>query len=315
MRGDIQLPNTFEGTDFITIRDKTREELEIVMDKARQMEQYRNVGTDSARGHLMGTLFFEPSTRTRISFQAAMKRLGGDTVGFPSPEGSSVQKGETLADTLRTVSQYVDILVLRHPSEGSAKLAAELLDIPVMNGGDGSANHPTQTLLDLYTIRKELGKIDGKTITLAGDLRYSRTTRSLARALTRFDVELILNSPEQLKMKEDLLVELEEKGLSPKETNDLESSTAEADLIYATRIQKERFPDISEYKKVAHAYEIDKDLLEKNGEPLLLHPLPRVNEINTDVDDMDNTVFFNQAGNGVPVRMALISLLLDLPGR
>lgn len=309
------MSNTFAGTDFITIRDKTREELEIVMDKARQMEQYRNVGTDSARGHLMGTLFFEPSTRTRISFQSAMKRLGGDTVGFPSPEGSSVQKGETLADTLRTVSQYVDIMVLRHPSEGSAKLASELLEIPVMNGGDGSANHPTQTLLDLYTMRKELGEIDGKTITLAGDLRYSRTTRSLARALTNFDVKLILNSPEQLRMKEDLLLELEEKGLSPKETNDLESSAAEADLIYATRIQKERFPDISEYKKVAHAYEIDKDLMEKCGEPLLLHPLPRVNEINADVDDMDNTVFFDQAGNGVPVRMALISLLLDLPDR
>jgi aspartate carbamoyltransferase catalytic subunit len=309
------LANTFAGTDFISIRDKSRDELEIVMDKARQMEQFRNVGTDCARGHLMGTLFFEPSTRTRISFQAAMKRLGGDTVGFPSTEGTSVQKGETLADTVRTVGQYVDILVLRHPSEGSAKLAAEMLDIPVMNGGDGSANHPTQTLLDLYTIRKELGGIDGKTITLAGDLRYSRTTRSLARALTHFDVELILNSPEQLKMKEDLLLELEEEGLNPTETDDLEWSAAESDLVYATRIQKERFPDISEYKKVAHAYEIDRDLLERCGEPLLLHPLPRVTEINSDVDDMDNTVFFNQAGNGVPVRMALISLLLDLSDR
>jgi len=264
---------------------------------------------------LMGTLFFEPSTRTRISFQAAMKRLGGDTVGFPSTEGTSVQKGETLADTLRTVSQYVDIIVLRHPSEGSAKLASELLDIPVMNGGDGGANHPTQTLLDLYTIRKELGEIDGKTITLAGDLRYSRTTRSLARALTHFDVELILNSPEQLKMKEDLLMELEEEGLDPVETDDLESSAVEADLIYATRIQKERFPDIAEYKKVAHSYEIDRELLEKAGEPLLLHPLPRVNEIDPDVDNMDNSVFFDQAGNGVPVRMALISLLLDLTDR
>lgn len=263
----------------------------------------------------MGTLFFEPSTRTRISFQAAMKRLGGDTVGFPSTEGTSVQKGETLADTLRTVSQYVDIIVLRHPSEGSAKLASELLDIPVMNGGDGGANHPTQTLLDLYTIRKELGEIDGKTITLAGDLRYSRTTRSLARALTHFDVELILNSPEQLRMKEDLLMELEEEGLKPIETDDLEGSAAKADLLYATRIQKERFPDISEYKKVAHAYEIDRELLEKTGEPLLLHPLPRVNEINPDVDGMDNSVFFDQAGNGVPVRMALIALLLDLTDR
>ncbi len=309
------MSNTFAGTDFITIRDKSREQLEIIMDKARGMEQYRNVGNDSARGHLMGTLFFEPSTRTRISFQAAMKRLGGDTVGFPSTEGTSVQKGETLADTVRTVSQYVDILVLRHPSEGAAKLASEMANIPIMNGGDGGANHPTQTLLDLYTIRKELGEIDGKTITLAGDLRYSRTTRSLARALTRFDVELILNSPDQLRMKEDLLFELREKGLDPVETSDLESSAADADLIYATRIQKERFPDVAEYKKVAHSYEIDRELLERCGEPLLLHPLPRVNEINTDVDGMDTAVFFDQAGNGVPVRMALISLLLDLSDR
>jgi len=309
------LSNTFAGTDFITIQDKTREELEIVMDKARQMEQYRQVGTNSARGHLMGDLFFEPSTRTRMSFQAAMKRLGGDTVGFPSPEGSSVQKGETLADTLRTVSEYVDILVLRHPDEDSAELAADLLEIPVMNGGAGSESHPTQTLLDLYTIRKELGEIDGKTIALIGDLKYSRTTRSLARALTRFDVELILNSPAQLRMKEDVLLELEDNGLSPKETDDLEAAAAEADLIYATRIQKERFPEVADYEKVAEAYEIDRGLLEKCGEPLLLHPLPRVNEVNTDVDDMDNTVFFDQAGNGVPVRMALISLLLDLSDR
>ncbi|MFW6111411.1 MAG: aspartate carbamoyltransferase [Candidatus Bipolaricaulota bacterium] len=309
------MSSPFAGADFITIRDKSRETLEIIMDKARQMEQYRKVGNDFARGHLMGTLFFEPSTRTRISFQAAMKRLGGDTVGFPSTEGTSVQKGETLADTIRTVGQYVDIMVLRHPNEGAAKLASELLDIPIINGGDGSANHPTQTLLDLYTMRKELGEIDGSTITLAGDLRYSRTTRSLSRALTRFDVELILNSPEQLRMKDDLLFELREKGLDPVETNDLKSSVGEADLVYATRIQKERFPDASEYKKVAHAYEITRDLLEQCGNPLLLHPLPRVNEINTDVDDLDNTLFFDQAGNGVPVRMALISLLLDLCDR
>lgn len=305
----------FAGTDFITIRDKSRENLEIIMDKARQMEQYRKVGNNFAHGHLMGTLFFEPSTRTRISFQAAMKRLGGDIVGFPSTEGTSVQKGETLADTIRTVGQYVDIMVLRHPNEGAAKLASELLDIPVINGGDGSSNHPTQTLLDLYTMRKELGEIDGSTITLAGDLRYSRTTRSLSRALTGFDVKLILNSPEQLRMKDDLLFELRQEGLDPVETNDLESSVGEADLVYATRIQKERFPEASEYKKVAQAYEITRDLLERCGSPILLHPLPRVNEINTDVDDMDNTLFFDQAGNGVPVRMALISLLLDLCDR
>lgn len=309
------LSDTFAGQDFTTIRDKSREELEYIMDEARGMEKYTNVGTDLARGRLMGTLFFEPSTRTRLSFQAAMKRLGGDTIGFSSKEGSSVKKGETLADTLRTVEQYVDILVMRHPSEGSAKLASELLDIPVINGGDGSANHPTQTLLDLYTIREELGEIDGKTITLAGDLRYSRTTRSLSRALTGFDVELILNSPEQLRMKDDLLLELEEEGLDPEEMSDLEASMQKADLVYATRIQKERFPDVSEYRKVANAYRIDRELLERCNNPLLLHPLPRVNEIDPDVDELDNTVFFDQAGNGVPVRMALISNLLNLSDR
>lgn len=309
------MSGTFEGQDFTTIRGKSREGLEYIMDEARGMEKYNKVGTDSAKGRLMGTLFFEPSTRTRLSFQAAMKRLGGDTIGFSSKEGTSVKKGETLADTLRTVEQYVDILVMRHPSEGSAKLASELLDIPVINGGDGGANHPTQTLLDLYTIRKELGNIDGKTITLAGDLRYSRTTRSLSRALSRFDVELILNSPEQLRMKDDLLLELEEKGLNLDEMNDLKRSMDRADLVYATRIQKERFPEVSEYKKVANAYKIDRDLLENCGNPLLLHPLPRVNEIDPDVDDLDNTVFFDQAGNGVPVRMALISNLLNLSDR
>ncbi len=306
------MPNPFAGESFISIGDKTRDQLESIMDRAELMEKYRNKGTDAARGLLMGTLFFEPSTRTRLSFQAAMKRLGGDVIGFPSTEGTSVQKGETLADTVRTVSQYVNIIVMRHPSEGSAKLAASLLDIPVINGGDGSANHPTQTLLDLYTIRKELGRIDGHTIALAGDLRYSRTTRSLSRALCHYDVKLILNSPEQLRMKKDLLYELEERGLNPVVASDLEKSLDEADLVYATRIQKERFPNLAEYEKVAHAYEIDRDLLEKTGNPHLMHPLPRVTEINPDVDDLENSVFFEQAGNGVPVRMALISDLLDL---
>ncbi len=309
------MPNQFAGADFITIRDKTKDQLEGMMDRAEEMEKYRHNGTDAARGLLMGTLFFEPSTRTRLSFQAAMKRLGGDTIGFPSSEGTSVQKGETLADTLRTVSQYVNIIVMRHPSEGSAKLATELLDIPVINGGDGSANHPTQTLLDLYTIRKELGEVDGHTIALAGDLRYSRTTRSLSRALSNYDVELILNSPSQLRMKKDLLYELKNRGLDPVESDDLEHSLTEADLVYATRIQKERFPNLAEYEKVAHAYEIDRDLLERTGNPLLLHPLPRVTELNTNVDDLENSLFFSQAGNGIPVRMALISSLLDLTVR
>jgi len=306
------LPRHFKSKDLITIRDLNREELEEIMDRAEEMEQFRAGGTDIARGRILATLFFEPSTRTRLSFQAAIKRLGGDTIGFSSDEGTSVQKGETLADTLRVVAEYADMVLLRHPREGSAKLASEFLRVPVINGGDGSANHPTQTLLDLYTIRKELGEISGHTIALVGDLRYGRTTRSLARALTAYpDVELILTSPRQLRMRKDLLLELENSGLNPLETDDLEETAEKADVLYATRIQKERFPDLAEYEKVARSYEIDRELLEEGGEPLLMHPLPRVTEIKNDVDDMDCAVFFEQAGNGVPVRMALISLLLE----
>ena len=300
--------------DFITLRDKTREEFELLLDKAEEMEKYRKDGTDLARGKVMGTLFFEPSTRTRLSFDTAMKRLGGDSIGFSSQEGSSVEKGETLADTVRVVSNYADILVMRHPSEGSAKMASDYCDIPIVNGGDGSANHPTQTLLDLYTIRKELGKIDGTTVALAGDLRYSRTTRSLARALTRYEIDLMLVSPPQLQMKPDLLYELKQQGMKPTVTEDLEETVRRADVLYATRIQKERFPDPVEYEKVAGSYEITRDLLTETdgGTPLVMHPLPRVNEIKPDVDGLEQAIYFDQAGNGVPVRMALLALLLKL---
>lgn len=308
------MSNSLSGNDFITVRELPRSVLEQIMDRANQMERYRDHGTQLARGHMMGTLFFEPSTRTRLSFQAAMNRLGGDTIGFSSSRGTSVQKGETLADTLRVVEQYVNVIVLRHPAEGAARMASNLVDVPVINAGDGGANHPTQTLLDLYTIRKEMGSIDGTTITLAGDLRYSRTTRSLSRALAQFDVEIILYAPEQLSMREDLLLELKELGIKPRQVEDLEVALSETDLVYATRIQKERFPDRSEYQKVVKSYQIDRNLLEENGNPLLLHPLPRVDEIDPDVDSMDCAVYFDQAGNGVPVRMALVSLVLDLPG-
>ncbi|MFP4589588.1 MAG: aspartate carbamoyltransferase [Candidatus Acetothermia bacterium] len=306
------MANEFQFDNLTTLRDKSRNDLEEIFDRASQMEAHVESGTDLARGKIMGTLFFEPSTRTRLSFQAAMSRLGGDTIGFSSQEGTSVQKGETLADTVRTVSKYVDVIVMRHPSEGSAELASEFASVPILNGGDGSANHPTQTLLDLYTIRKELGNIDGTSIALAGDLRYSRTTRSLARALTRYNVELILVSPPQLKMKDDLLYELKESGVQPTITEDLEETAASADVLYATRIQKERFPDPAEYEKVSGSYEINRGLFEGDNDPLLMHPLPRVSEITPDVDDLQNAIYFDQAGNGVPVRMALIALLLEL---
>ncbi len=307
------MTNPLAGADFITVREVPRSILERVLERADRMERYRDQGGELAPGRLMGTLFFEPSTRTRLSFQAAMNRLGGDTIGFSSAGGTSVQKGESLADTLRTVEQYVDVMVLRHPAEGAARLASNLVEVPVINAGDGGANHPTQTLLDLYTIRKELGTIDGTTITLAGDLRYSRTTRSLSRALAQFDVNILLYAPEQLTMRDDLLMELKELGIEPREVEDLEPALRETDLVYATRIQKERFPDEAEYRKVAQAYRIDRSLLERTGHPLLLHPLPRVDEIDPDVDELESASYFDQAGNGVPVRMALISLVLDLP--
>jgi aspartate carbamoyltransferase catalytic subunit len=255
----------------------------------------------------MATLFYEPSTRTRLSFESAMLRLGGSVVGFAGAETSSVKKGESVADTVRTVEKYADIIVMRHPVEGTAKAASNYVNIPVINAGDGGHEHPTQTLLDLYTMKKELGKIDGLKIALCGDLKYGRTVHSLASALQHYDVELRFVSPEQLRFPNDLKTKLSGKTTDFTKLSDV----LDSDVIYMTRIQKERFGDETEYEKVKRSCVLTKELAEKTN-AVIMHPLPRVDEIEYGVDCLGNAVYFKQAGYGIPVRMALIESLLKV---
>jgi len=274
------------------------------------MARYQRTGTDIAQGKILAALFFEASTRTRLSFETAMLRLGGKVIGFSSAEGTSVSKNETLADTVRTVAQYADLIVIRHPCEGAAQLAAEFSSLPVINAGDGSGNHPTQTLLDLYTMIDHLKDLEGKEIALVGDLRYGRTVHSLAPVLALFGAKLILVSPQELRIKKEIKEELDRSKVTLRETEDI-TDAIDADVLYITRIQQERFPDASEYAKVAGSYRIDRQLLGKRT-PLIMHPLPRVDELAADVDDLATAVYFEQAGNGVPVRIALIMRALGL---
>ena len=259
-------------------------------------------------GKILATCFFEPSTRTRLSFESAMQRLGGTCIGFADPKSTSTYKGETLSDAVRMISAYSDIIVLRHPQEGAAVLASEISDVPVINGGDGAGQHPTQTLLDLFTINDECGKIKNLRVGLLGDLRYGRTVHSLAEALSRFDNELHFISPDTLKMPDNVTSEL--KG-NWKEHTRLDSVLKNLDVLYVTRIQRERFPDREDYENVAGAYKIGLNTLRKTKSSLrILHPLPRVDEINPEVDDTKHAVYFKQAFNGVPVRMAILEALI-----
>jgi len=259
-------------------------------------------------GKILATCFFEPSTRSRLSFESAMQRLGGSCIGFADPSATSHLKGETLTDAIRMVDGYADAIVLRHPREGSAKMASEVSKAPVINGGDGAGQHPTQTLLDLFTINEEIGKLEGLNVGMLGDLRYGRTVHSLSQALDRFKTKFFFISPESLRMPSHVTDELKNKW-STHET--LEGVLSKLDILYVTRIQKERFPDIEDYKKVAGAYKINADLLQNAKSKMrILHPLPRVDEIATDVDDTEHAAYFRQAFNGVPVRMALLEELI-----
>jgi aspartate carbamoyltransferase catalytic subunit len=256
----------------------------------------------------MAALFWEPSTRTRLSFETAMLRLGGGVIGFSDPSASSVKKGETLEDTIKTVECYADIIAMRHPEIDAAVRAAAAASIPILNGGAGSGEHPTQALLDLHTIKYAKGKIDGLKIGLCGDLLYGRTTHSLALALNHFDVELYLIAPKELAMKEDIRKDLKMKVI---EGTDLAKVIGKLDVLYDTRIQKERFTDPAKYEELKNAYIINPAMVRKGKKDLvLMHPLPRVNEITTDVDSMPNAWYFKQVKHGVYVRMALIALLL-----
>jgi aspartate carbamoyltransferase catalytic subunit len=265
---------------------------------------------DICRGKILATLFFEPSTRTRLSFESAMLRLGGSILGFADPATSSATKGESIADTIRTVETYSDIIVMRHFVEGAAKTAADFAKVPIINAGDGAHQHPTQTLLDLYTINKEKGKLGGLKVALCGDLRYGRTVHSLAQALTLFGADMVLVSPQQLKFPEHHRRELEEQGAKISESNELEDALG-ADVIYMTRIQRERFAEPTEYERVKHSCILTKELADRT-KALIMHPLPRVDEIDYRIDAAKNAAYFRQAGYGVSVRMALIALLLGV---
>jgi len=262
---------------------------------------------------VLGTLFFEPSTRTRLSFETAMHRLGGGVVGFASASATSVSKGESLADTIRTVDQYVDVIAMRHPRIGSAREAAEVADAPVLNGGDGAGQHPTQALLDLFTIRAERGSVDGNTIVLCGDLKNGRTVHAGVELYKHYDCKLIFVSHDALRMPPEITVRLRETGMTVEETPDLEAAVKEADVLYMTRIQKERFEDPAEYERLKGSYVLTREMVETLRPGLtVMHPLPRVDEIATDVDDLPGAAYFRQAKNGVYIRMALIALVLGV---
>ena len=297
----------------ISVHDLTAQEIVTVLDRAENMVEIAEgkATSDLLSGKVLACIFFEPSTRTRLSFETAMNRLGGGVIGFAGTEATSVVKGETLADTIRMVSGYADAVVLRHPREGAAKLATEFSDVPVLNAGDGAGQHPTQTLLDLFTIRTEKNRLENLNISLVGDLRYGRTVHSLAYALSKFGNTINLVSPEGLEMPGEVVGYLKDKGMFGKACHTLEEVIADTDILYVTRIQKERFPDPVEYEKVAGLYRVDPELVSKGPDDMIImHPLPRVQEIAPEVDVLPQAKYFIQAFNGVPVRMALLSMVM-----
>ena len=300
----------FQNRDIISIQDFTKEEINHILKTSQTMETLAKTGTNTLKGKILATLFFEPSTRTRLSFEAAMQKLGGTTIGFSETETSSTKKGENLVDTIRTVENYADAIALRHRLEGAAKVAAEYSKVPIINSGTGAQEHPTQAFIDLYTIKKEKHQIDNLKIALIGDLRYGRTVHSLAHALTNYNVELYLISPESLKMQDDILREVKTK-IPLHENANLDEIISQIDVLYVTRIQKERFPDPAEYAKLKGTYKIDlKTIKDAKKDMIILHPLPRVDEIAPEIDNTPHARYFQQVGNGLIVRMALLSLVL-----
>lgn len=299
---------TFNGRDIVTIREFTKEDLLHVLEVAKEMEGDK---PQLLTGKILATLFFEPSTRTRLSFESAMCRLGGKVIGFSDEKVSSVKKGETIWDTAKMAERYSDVIVIRSPIEGSARLAAEATSVPVINGGDGTNQHPTQTLLDLYTIQKAKKNIDGLKVGFLGDLKYGRTVHSLAIALSHWKVDLYFIAPDALQMPDHYLKDLQEVGIRCHQTSDVFSVSEDLDVLYVTRIQQERFPDPMEYEKYKNAYRLDRSLLSHIKEDLkIMHPLPRVGEISPDLDETEHAIYFEQAGNGVTVRKALLALVL-----
>lgn len=292
----------------------SRADLDMLLSSAAQMEVVqKNGGTDICRGKILAALFYEPSTRTRLSFETAMHRLGGSVISAEGIQFSSISKGETIEDTIRVIGGYADIIAMRHPEVGSADRAAAVSPVPFINAGDGPGQHPTQALLDLYTIQKERGSIDGVHIAMVGDLKYGRTVHSLTQLLSLYpSVRLTFIAPEQLPMPEKVTTMLRERGISYAETTDLQEGL-KADVIYMTRVQKERFADPAEYEKLKLAYVLTGKHVEGRN-ITVLHPLPRVGEIAEDVDAFKGAAFFREAHNGVPMRMALIATMLEEVG-
>ncbi len=301
-----------KNRSIVSIEDVSQPELEDIFKKADEMSDHLKQGKPLKilDGRIMATFFYEPSTRTRLSFESAMNRLGGSVISVSEAKSSSVAKGETLADTVRMAEAYSDIIVIRHPMEGAAKLAARFSSRPIINAGDGSGQHPTQTIMDLYTMRKELGGIAGKTITMVGDLRYGRTVHSLLLALSNYDVNVNLISPEILKIPDHINSRLP-KNFKIKVSVDFDNAVEESDVLYVTRIQKERFTDQNEYLSVIGSYSITSETVDRMKEKsIIMHPLPRIDEISPEVDSSPKAAYFRQAANGVPVRMALVSMIL-----
>ncbi len=305
------MPCMFKKKHVLSMREFSREEIDSVLDLASSLEAFaRGKKSDMLAGKILALLFFEPSTRTRMSFETAMKRLGGGVINLGPTEGSSISKGESLADTVRVIGGYADALVIRHPKEGSARLASEFSPVPVLNAGDGAGHHPTQTLLDLYTIKKE-SHLENLSIALVGDLKYGRTVHSLAYALSLYGAEITLVSPPSLRMPEPIKNDLSSKGTDVRETCDLNEIVNNVDVLYMTRIQRERFPDPVEYKKVASSYRLTPEFLANARDNLIvMHPLPRVDEISPTVDATSHARYFHQSFYGVPVRMALLKMLI-----
>ncbi|MCX6278876.1 MAG: aspartate carbamoyltransferase [Bacteroidetes bacterium] len=300
-----------KNKSLISINDFTREEHIRILDLAGDFENQprQRILSD----FVVATLFFEPSTRTRLSFESAASRLGASVIGFSDSSSTSVQKGESLRDTILTVSNYCDIIVMRHPREGSARFASEVAGVPVINAGDGANQHPTQTLLDLYSIRKTQGSLENLNIAFVGDLKYGRTVHSLVQALCNYNTTFHLVSPLELKLPSSIKIDIKARNLAYHQYTDLTEVIPNVDILYMTRIQKERFSDPLDYEKVKNAYILRNRMLE-NGKPNLriLHPLPRVNEITTDVDDNPKAYYFTQALNGVFVRQALLASILGV---
>jgi len=316
------------GKDILRTDLLSDEELELILSTAARFENVLKAGgrLNNMEGQILATLFFEPSTRTRLSFEAAMRRLGGQVITVADPKTSSAAKGESLADSMRTVKGYADVIAIRHPQKGSAQEAADAVAVPVINAGDGTGQHPTQALLDVYTIQKEKGSlkgpvpstgsgqalsgVEGLTVALAGDLKHGRTVHSLVYLLARLGIRLLFVSPPALKMPAEITADLKKLGADASEGNDLAAAMRQSDVVYITRIQRERFEDPAEYERLKGSYVVDMAMVRQaKADITIMHPLPRVDEIAPEVDTYEGAAYFRQAANGVPIRMALLALV------